>query len=215
MVVVATRESRREARARYRGTVQGHGTGSRRRVTVQGRGAAHHSCHPRARELHRVAPEVCTAQESATLAGPHGRTAATHWAPSGSAAYPECVAQPSLESPPQEARAVSCGTRALSASGSTCTALTMLLLCRVAAACAATPPPEPPPEGAASRRSNTASWLPVVPAGWEGVGGRETPQGRQVPGTDPRRIARSLRDRCVIAPPTYLPECVGATPGPP
>jgi len=46
----------------------------------------------------------CSAAESGTLAGPHGRTAASHWALGGLAARPECAAQPgarSRESQPQ------------------------------------------------------------------------------------------------------------------
>ena len=51
------------------------------------------------------------AAASATPAGPHGRTAASHWALGGSAARPESATQPrSLESPPQQAKVMSCGT---------------------------------------------------------------------------------------------------------
>ena len=55
--------------------------------------------------------EVVKAAKLATFFGPHGHTAASHGALSGSAARPECAAQPRrLESPPQEARAARCGT---------------------------------------------------------------------------------------------------------
>eukprot|EP00964_Phaeocystis_antarctica_P083599 scaffold52590_cov58-Phaeocystis_antarctica.AAC.2 len=48
--------------------------------------------------------------ESATSAGPHGRTAASHWTLSGSAARPECVAQPgACPSQPRRPGVASCG----------------------------------------------------------------------------------------------------------
>ena len=57
----------------------------------------------------RKSLELNTAK-SATLTGPHGCTATSHGALSGSALRPECVVQPwSRESQPQEARLASCG----------------------------------------------------------------------------------------------------------
>eukprot|EP00964_Phaeocystis_antarctica_P141020 scaffold105973_cov77-Phaeocystis_antarctica.AAC.4 len=57
------------------------------------------------------APGWCwSAAESGTLAGPHGRTAASHWALDGLAARPECAAQPGARrASPREAGAASCG----------------------------------------------------------------------------------------------------------
>lgn len=58
-------------------------------------------------------PSLCTvsdAAESAALAGPHGRAAASHWGLSGSAARPERIAQPGAwRVSPRRASAVSCG----------------------------------------------------------------------------------------------------------
>ena len=52
---------------------------------------------------------VVNAAGSATLAGPHCHTAASHWALGGSTVRPECVGQPGacMVSP---SRLVSCGT---------------------------------------------------------------------------------------------------------
>ena len=51
------------------------------------------------------------ASGSAAWAGPHGRAAACHWAPSARAARAECVAQPrSREPQPRDGGAAGCGT---------------------------------------------------------------------------------------------------------
>eukprot|EP00964_Phaeocystis_antarctica_P005824 scaffold3177_cov86-Phaeocystis_antarctica.AAC.11 len=56
-------------------------------------------------------PALARPQNQATLAGPRGRTAASHWTLGGVAARPECTALlGSLEGQPQEARLASCGT---------------------------------------------------------------------------------------------------------
>ena len=62
-------------------------------------------------KLHLRAPRRGVGVGSAAWAGPHGRAAACHWAPSARAARAECIAQPSSrEHQPRDAVAASCGT---------------------------------------------------------------------------------------------------------
>ena len=62
-------------------------------------------------KLHLRAPRRGVGVGSAAWAGPHGRAAACHWAPSARAARAECVAQPSSREPqPRDAVAAGCGT---------------------------------------------------------------------------------------------------------
>ena len=58
-------------------------------------------------KLHLRAPRRGVGVGSAAWAGPHGRAAACHWAPSARAARAECIAQPSSREPqPRDRRAV-------------------------------------------------------------------------------------------------------------